>query len=878
MDDLLTTRDRALTAVLPALNSIDFVRQAFRCYDSGRPFAVLKEGIDPDAYPGLGATERLAVAPAHGWAQLAHRPRLSDDLAQIVFTSGTEGRPKAVCLSHRNLAVSVERLNAAMGLTAEVREYVGVPVTYSFGLGRVRAVSAAGGAFYLPERFDPAELRRMLEAGEVNAVSAVPSLWRIVLANPAALAGAGAQVRWIEIGSQYMPRAEKEAMVRLFPNARILQHYGLTEASRTTFLDLSAAQGEALESVGRPTGAVELRIGSEGEICIRGPHVALGLLQDDGSMRPVADAAGWLHTSDRGEIRGGDLFYLGRLDDQINVAGVKVAAEALERDIRDLVGGAGSFAIAAIPDPLRGDGVLLALAAAVGDRRALLVAAAELALRRHGIQQPGVLRVMEVAELPVTETGKIQRRALRDRHVAATAPATGAAAGAAEGGAAAAAAGLGPAEQRVARAWQAVVGPIPVSAASSFYDVGGDSLSAVQLGLVMEGQFNRAAVRATFEGRPLAEVARLAEATAGAAAAAPAAAVLPEATVKTWAINATRGVMVLSVLLSHWGPGLFDRFGLMAVADRWFGLLYRMGTPGFGTVFGVGLGFFMLPDYLNRRASVAKRLRSSLVLVLAGLAVTGGADLVLQAVDGRPLDGRTVAGAFYNVLAYYTLALISARLWLGFLARRQEPVLWALGLSIGSWGLWWMADALLPTPVDSLLEWPRLMLVAEHYSIFRVSAVVFAGLAMGYRLSRQDAATGARDLMVAGAFGAALSLVAGLDILGPDALSGRSGPFYGGALGAVFFASVAFLMLGGAITALRAWGRLPCPAGALLRGLIVIGGLALPIYAFHRVVIPVKDILVAAGLHGGVALLIPMGIFLALLAYGWRRLRRMYFA
>lgn len=875
MDDLLTKRDRALTAVLPALNSLDFVRQAFRCYDTGRPFAVLKDGIDPAAYPGLGETERLAVTPDHGWAQLAHRPRQTDDLAQIVFTSGTEGRPKAVCLSHRNLAVSVERLNAAMGLTAEVREYVGVPVTYSFGLGRVRAVSAAGGAFYLPERFDPAELRRMLEAGEVNAVSAVPSLWRIVLSNPAALAGAGAQVRWIEIGSQYMPRAEKEAMVRLFPNARILQHYGLTEASRTTFLDLAAARGEALESVGRPTGAVELQIGPESEICIRGPHVALGLLQDDGTARPITDAAGWLHTSDRGEIRDGDLYYLGRLDDQINVAGVKVAAEALERDIRDLVGGAGSFAIAAIPDPLRGDGVLLALAAAVGDRRELVVAATELALKRHGINQPGVLRVMAVPVLPVTETGKVQRRALRDRHVAeaAAAPAPGA-------GPAPVAAGLSAEEARVAAAWQAVVGAIPVSAASSFYDVGGDSLSAVQLGLVMEGQFSRAAVRATFEGRPLAEVARLAAAPAGAGPDAPAAAParLPEATVKTWAINATRGFMVLSVLLSHWGPGLFDRFGLMAAADRWFGLLYRMGTPGFGTVFGVGLGFFMLPDYLNRRASVAKRLRSSLVLVLAGLVVTGGADLLLQVVDGQPVDGRIVAGSFYNVLAYYTLALVGARVWLGFLARRGDPVLWALGLSLGSWALWWVAAAALPTPFDSLLEWPRLMLVAEHYSIFRVSAVVFAGLAMGYRLARQDAAAGARDLMAAGAFGVALSLVAGFEAFGPGALTGRSGPFYGSALGAVFFATFTFLMLGGAMAALRGWGGLPRPAGALLRGLIVIGGLALPIYAFHRVVIPVKDILVAAGLHGGVALLIPMGIFLGLFAYGWRRLRRMYFA
>ncbi|NHX27178.1 AMP-binding protein, partial [Escherichia coli] len=152
--------------------------------------------------------------------------------------------------SPRNITDTVARLNTAMELDDSVREYVGIPVTYSFGLGRIRAIAAAGGAFYLPERFDPVEIREMLLAGEINAISAVPTLCRLILATPQVIGEAGRHVRWIEIGSQYMSGAEKAAMRDLFPNARIIQHYGLTEASRSTFLDVSAAPEDQLESVG----------------------------------------------------------------------------------------------------------------------------------------------------------------------------------------------------------------------------------------------------------------------------------------------------------------------------------------------------------------------------------------------------------------------------------------------------------------------------------------------------------------------------------------------------------------------------------------------------------------------------------------------------
>lgn len=174
---------------------------------------------------------------------------IRDDLpAQVTFTSGTEGKPKGIVLSYANLADAADRIIDQMQLTAEVREYVGVPVTHSFGMARIRVISAVGGQSFIPSRgFDPLELARMLEAGEVNSLSAVPTLLRILLQKPQAIGEAGKKLRWMEIGSQYMTAAEKRGVRDLFPNARIVQHYGLTEASRSTFLLISDVSDELLE-------------------------------------------------------------------------------------------------------------------------------------------------------------------------------------------------------------------------------------------------------------------------------------------------------------------------------------------------------------------------------------------------------------------------------------------------------------------------------------------------------------------------------------------------------------------------------------------------------------------------------------------------------
>lgn len=862
---------------IPAQNTLGFLERVFACWDEGRLFAITR---DPQALDGLGmAVETATLEPARGgWGHFFHHPHLSDEPAQIVFSSGTEGQPKAILLSHRNLADVVGRLNDVMGVTDEIREYIGVPVTYSFGLGRARAVAAAGGAIFLPERFDPAQIRDMLVEGRINAISAVPSLWRQLLTVPDVIGTEGRKVRWIEIGSQYMAASDKLALRKLFPQARIVQHYGLTEASRTTFLDVSAAPKAALESVGEAQGRVALRITDEGAIAIRGDHVALGLILPGGTLAPLTDAEGWLETRDRGEIRDGRLWYLGRLDDQINLAGVKLGAEGLEEEIRRLVPAAGNhIAIASVPDPLRGEAVLLAIEEAVGDAVPLVEDAARLGLKRRGVQvaqgSNGSLKVLHLPALPRTDTDKIQRRLLpglwQDRQ-ALKGPAMKVASGLVD---------LSPAEMRLAAIWARVVGEGQFSPEAGFYDLGGDSLSSVQIGLVMEAErLPRPVIRATMEGRSLREAATLLEAERGGGAADEPVAALPEAALRSWAITMTRAVMALSVILSHWGPGVFERLGIGRQAEAVLALFYRMGTPGFAAVFGIGIGYFMLPDFFPRRQSVLRRLGKSFQLVMIGLTMLAAirlGDLILR---GQPVGGMYIAQAFYGVLAYYAIMLGTARWWLPLLARLARPIPWLLaGLPV-LWILWQVVPHLLPVDqLQTLLEWPRLMLVAG-YNVFKMSAVAVGGMAIGLWVAGQpDTREVARLLLIGGGLGMAVTALSLLETNGAAALASRGSSIFTSLPGLIFYLSFAAFGTGLFLRLILSWDRLPAALRNVLKLLLVIGGLALPIYVFHGLVIPGKDMLNALGLGGGLALGIPVGLFLLVMAYLGRRLWRMYF-
>ena len=416
-------RDRKLAATaIIARNSLSFIENLFALNDARQPLVNVSDEAFAQTLTGIDVDRCIIPDDGGGWFT-DHHPLIRDDRpAQITYTSGTEGKPKGIVLTYSNLADAAERIIDQMDLTSDVREYVGVPVTYSFGIGRIRAISAVGGQSYLPPRgFDPLELSRMLRSGEVNSLSAVPTLLRILLSSPEAIGDAGKKLRWLEIGSQYMSGAEKRTVRELFPNARIVQHYGLTEASRSTFLQISEVPDELLESVGTAVGATEVGISAAGNIRIRGPHVARWRLQAD-ELVALCGADGWLETNDLGHIEDGYLYYDGRADDLINMGGIKIAPDLLELRISERLGLGGKVVVAKVPDSLRGEGILVAAEATDVAINQLHSTSTE-ALKELGVSAGDALHVKVVPSLPRTATGKPLRRLLTEEFVRTEQPA-----------------------------------------------------------------------------------------------------------------------------------------------------------------------------------------------------------------------------------------------------------------------------------------------------------------------------------------------------------------------------------------------------------------------------------------------------------------------
>lgn len=397
-----------------ATNHTGYVEAMFQCIENGNIAVPLRSANDQSRISLANVDRVIVPQPIHSWMQRQWAAQTSANVALISFTSGTEGSPKGVILTHDNLADVVTRLNALMQVDDSICEYIGVPVYHSFGFGRCRAVATAGGKFFIPDHgFNPSEIGLMLRNGEINAISSVPSLWRVLLANQDLIGSYGKRVRWIEIGSQYMSRQEKEALKSLFPRARIVQHYGLTEASRTTLLQIHAVEGEALESVGQAFGSVAIKLTEEGRIAIRGEHVAQGYLIE-GKETSLKDDEGWLLTNDLGSLEDGYLHYKGRADDVINCGGIKVHPEALEAKIYASIGQSSGLAVCRKQDPMRGEGFLVAVTKDLKVDQQQLRETVVQATQEFGVNAANAVTIVEVDSLPKTPTGKIRRKQLVD--------------------------------------------------------------------------------------------------------------------------------------------------------------------------------------------------------------------------------------------------------------------------------------------------------------------------------------------------------------------------------------------------------------------------------------------------------------------------------
>jgi long-chain acyl-CoA synthetase len=344
--------------------------------------------------------------------------------ALIMFTSGTTAKKKAVLLSHQNLVQATININEFIKIDERVREFVAVPLYHSFGLGRVRAVLAVGGTLVLNDgHLNPAAMIQTIESKRANALSTVPaglSMFSGKLEAP--LRRIGPQIEVIELGSAFMSPDEKARLLDVFPRARVCMHYGLTEASRSTFLEFRR-ESQKLSTVGRPSPNVIIEIhdpegrvrpaGEQGEIVVRGAHVTLGYFRDEERTSAAFTPDGAFRTGDFGFLDAeGYLHLLGRKDEIINKGGIKISPLELEEKLSEAYPDV-EMCVVGVPDPtgLAGEIPVLAYTGQVD----LALADVLLALSQRVERNKLPHSIVKVESIPRTANGKPMRRVLREQ-------------------------------------------------------------------------------------------------------------------------------------------------------------------------------------------------------------------------------------------------------------------------------------------------------------------------------------------------------------------------------------------------------------------------------------------------------------------------------
>jgi long-chain acyl-CoA synthetase len=341
-----------------------------------------------------------------------------DDIAVILYTSGTTGRPKGVALSHANLLTNTRAAASLYELDRTQWALVTLPLSHAYGLMVMNSGLVLGTRAVLLRWFQPELVLETIQAYRVHTMSAVPTMLTYLLHYPDGQRFDTSSVRAWGSGAAPLP-LEIVAPFEEKYGGRILEGYGLTEA--TTVVSVHRFSGvRKLGSVGQPIPGVEVRIrddggrdlppGEIGEVCVRGQSVMLGYYRmPEETARTVR--AGWLHTGDMGRLdEDGYLYIVERKKDLIIRGGFNV----FPRDVEEVLYANPKVAEAAVvgaPDSLMGEEVLAFVVLKAG-AEATGVEIVDFC-QRHLARYKCPKQVRFLDTLPKSPIGKILRKELR---------------------------------------------------------------------------------------------------------------------------------------------------------------------------------------------------------------------------------------------------------------------------------------------------------------------------------------------------------------------------------------------------------------------------------------------------------------------------------
>ena len=376
-----------------------------------------------DAEPALWLVEEdyaeLAASTGHGWERLALPPsngvrprdRAASDVAAedgllLIYTSGTTGKPKGALLTHANCFWTNVSFDAMTGVHGDD---VVLQILPQFHVGgwNVQSLLAwlKGATVVLERQFDAERVLGLIEEKRVTTMMGVPPVYLFLAQHPRFADADLSSLERAVVGGAPMPESLLETWAAR--GTAVVQGYGLTEAAPNVLCLPPEDAVRKLGFAGKPYPFVDVRLGDEQELQVRGPNVFPGYWRNPEATREAFTADGWLRTGDVGEADGEGYYRIkGRLKDMYISGGENVYPAEVEAvlhqhpDVHDA-------AVVGVPDERWGE-VGIAFVVCEGSTEEELIDWCAARLARFKVP----IAVRFVVEVPRNSLGKIQKQGL----------------------------------------------------------------------------------------------------------------------------------------------------------------------------------------------------------------------------------------------------------------------------------------------------------------------------------------------------------------------------------------------------------------------------------------------------------------------------------
>ncbi len=396
----------------------------------GQPRADVAQSGDHAWEDFLALGQAVPVQQVHEREAALH----ADSTADLMFTSGTTGRPKGVMAAHGPTIRAFDEWARVVGLTPDDRYLIVNPFFHTFGYKAGWVAAFVQGATVYPEQvFDAEAVLQRIARDRISFLPGPPTLFLTMLAHPRLQEFDLSSLRSSVTGAASVPPVLIRRMREELGIANVTTAYGLTECGGcATVCDPADSVETVASTCGRALPGTEVRCvdeagadvppGQPGEVLLRGYHIMQGYFEDEAATREAIDAEGWLHTGDVGVLDDkGYLRITDRLKDMFIVGGFNCYPAEIERLLADHPDIA-QVAVVGVPDERMGEVGCACIITRSGQRldSAELIAWARAHMANYKVPR----YVLNFESFPVNASNKVVKRELQQLALARCQPAT----------------------------------------------------------------------------------------------------------------------------------------------------------------------------------------------------------------------------------------------------------------------------------------------------------------------------------------------------------------------------------------------------------------------------------------------------------------------